>query len=286
MKGIDAQLEKLLQLSLAEDIGPRDLTSTLLPPRHTSKADAIFKEEAVLCGITIAEHIFRMIDEELRFLPVAKDGEVIAKNRAIFYVEGATRSILTAERTALNYLQHMSAVATKTRAFVEKTTGTEAKILDTRKTWPLFRALDRYSVRMGGGVNHRNGLYDGVLIKDNHIEALKKQSITDIVKSARSKFPKNVAVGVEVKNLKELAAALAAPADYILLDNFTPEQVKEAVAFRKAQKIFIPLEVSGGVNLDNVAAYAQCGVERISVGALTHSVKAVDISLNLLPVQP
>lgn len=285
MKGIDARLEKLLQASLAEDIGARDLTSLLLPPRHVSKADCIFKEAAILCGMVVAERIFRLVDEELRFLPVAKDGELIEKGRAIFYVEGATRSILTAERTALNYLQHMSAVATKTRAFVDKIEGTEAKILDTRKTWPLFRQLDRYAVRTGGGVNHRNGLYDGVLIKDNHIAALPGQSITEIVKSARAKFPKNVSVGVEVKNLKELAAALAAPCDYILLDNFTPAQVKEAVAFRKSQKVFIPLEVSGGVNLDNVADYAKCGVDRISVGALTHSVKAVDISLNLLPPQ-
>jgi nicotinate-nucleotide pyrophosphorylase (carboxylating) len=285
VKGIDARLERILQASLAEDIGARDLTSSLLPARHISKADCIFKEEAVLCGMIVAERIFRLVDEELRFLPVAKDGEVIAKGRVIFYVEGSTRSILTAERTALNFLQHMSAVATKTRAFVELTKGTEAKILDTRKTWPMFRQLDRYAVRVGGGVNHRNGLYDGVLIKDNHIEALKNVSITELAKTARSKFPKNVPVGVEVKNLKELAAALAAPCEYILLDNFTADQVKEAVAFRKSQKIFIPLEVSGGVNLDNVAAYAKAGVERISVGALTHSVKAVDISLNLLPVQ-
>lgn len=292
MIGIDARLDKLLQASLAEDIGARDLTSSLLPPRHTSKADCIFKEEAVLCGMTIAERIFRMVDEDLRFLPVAKDGEVIAQGRAVFYVEGATRSILAAERTALNFLQHMSAVATKTRAFVDKvasvqtkSTDTKTKILDTRKTWPLFRVLDRYAVRTGGGVNHRNGLYDAVLIKDNHIEALNKIAIPEIVKTARSRFPKNVPVGVEVKNIKELAAALTAPCDYILLDNFTPEQVKEAVAFRKTQKIFIPLEVSGGVNLDNVADYAKCGVERISIGSLTHSVKAVDISLNLLPAQ-
>ncbi len=285
MKGIDARLEKLLQASLAEDIGARDLTSQLLPPRHVSKADAVFKEEAVLCGMVVAERIFRLVDEELRFLPVAKDGEVIAKGRAIFYVEGSTRSILTAERTALNYLQHMSAVATKTRAFVDAVKGTQAKILDTRKTWPLFRQLDRYAVVTGGGVNHRNGLYDAVLIKDNHIAALPNQSITEIAKSARAKFPKNVPIGVEVKNLKELAAALAGPCDYILLDNFTPAQVQEAVAFRKAQKVFIPLEVSGGVTLDTVADYAKCGVDRISVGALTHSVKAVDISLNLLPTQ-
>lgn len=283
MIGIDARLDKLIQEALAEDIGPRDLTSSLLPPRHTSKADCIFKEEAVLCGLAVAEHVFRMVDEELRFLPVAKDGEVIDSGRAIFYVEGATRSILAAERTALNFLQRLSAVATKTHAFVEKVAGTQAKILDTRKTTPLFRGIERYAVRTGGGVNHRNGLYDGVLIKDNHIAAMPKQTITDIVKTAKSRFPKNVQVGVEVKNQKELAEALKSPCDYILLDNFTTAAVKDAVAYRKSQKIFIPLEVSGGVNLDNVAAYAQCGVERISVGALTHSIKAVDISLNLLP---
>lgn len=284
MIGIDARLDKLLQEALAEDIGPRDLTSSLLPPKHASKADCIFKEEAVLCGLAVAERVFRIVDEELRFLPVAKDGEVIAAGRAIFYIEGSTRSILAAERTALNFLQHMSAVATKTRAFVDKVAGTEAKILDTRKTTPVFRVLDRYAVRTGGGTNHRNGLYDGVLIKDNHIAALLKQPISEIVKTAKSRFPKNVPVGVEVKNLKELAEALKAPCDYILLDNFSADLVREAVAFRKAQKIFIPLEVSGGVNLDNVAAYAQCGVERISIGGLTHSVKAVDVSLNLISV--
>jgi nicotinate-nucleotide pyrophosphorylase (carboxylating) len=173
-------------------------------------------------------------------------------------------------------------VATLTHAFVEKTKGTPAKIYDTRKTTPLFRDLDRYAVKTGGGVNHRTGLYDGVLIKDNHLKALATVSIKDVVARAKERVTKKIPVGIEVKNLEQLALALKTRADYVLIDNFKVEQVKDAVALRKQMGSRTPLEVSGGVNLLNVRRYAACGVERISVGALTHSVKAVDISLNLI----
>ena len=282
MIGIDTKLDRLLHAALTEDIGSRDLTSSLIPADQHAKADAIFKEEGLLCGLPIAERLFRLVDENLRFLPVASDGEKIDGGRAIFYVEGKCRSILAAERVALNFLGHMSAVATMTRSFADRVEGTPAQIFDTRKTTPLFRILDRYAVKKGGGQNHRSGLYDGVLIKENHLHALSQESLETIVGQARSRVSKKTQIGVEVRNLKELASALKAPTDYILLDNFSVPNVKEAVALRTKMNVRIPLEVSGGVKLNNVAEYAACGVERISVGALTHSIQVVDISLNLL----
>lgn len=282
MIGIDTKLDGFLRDALREDVGTQDLTASLVPSSLQVKADAIFKEEGTLCGLSVAERLFRLADENLRFLPVAKDGEVIESGRAIFYVEGSCRSIVTTERVVLNFLGHMSGVATLTRSFAEQVKGTRAQIFDTRKTTPLLRVLDRYAVKTGGGQNHRGGLFDGVLIKDNHLRALSEESIDHVILRARARVSKRVSVGVEVKNLKELGVALKAPCDYILLDHFSIQDVKEAVALRDEVGMKTALEVSGNVRLDNVREYALCGVDRISIGALTHSARTTDISLNLL----
>ncbi len=281
MQGIDERTDRLLKAALAEDMGNKDLTSSLIPAAHESKADAIFREDAILCGLVVIERIFRLVDDQLRFLPVANEGEFIKASRAVFYVQGKTRSILTAERLALNFLAYLSAIATKTRAFVDEVKGTKAQIMDTRKTTPLWRTLERYAVRTGGGVNHRFGLFDGVLLKDNHLKAIPIKDIKDIVKNARARFTKNIGIGIEVTNLEELKLALDTECQYILLDNFTPALVNKAVALRAEMKKQIPLEVSGGIRLLNVRKYAECGVERISVGALTHTIKSIDVSLNI-----
>ncbi len=275
--------DAIIRAALKEDVGTRDITSAILLPQSKHiKAELEVKEDGVLCGIAFAERVFRMVDETLRFLPVAKDGEWVEAGREIAYIEGPGASILTAERTALNLLSHLSGIATKTRAFVDKVKGTNAKILDTRKTTPTLRVLEKYAVVTGGGVNHRQGLFDQVLIKDNHLRILREQSINDIVERVRKGTLKKTIVGIEVKNLMELAAALKAPVDYILLDNMPRKSIEEAVKMRTRMGVKIPLEVSGRVNIDNVREYAETGIERISIGALTHNAPALDISLDIV----
>ncbi len=276
-------IDPIVQAALREDIGGKDITTTAIIPRNLAiKADIEFQEKGVLCGMQIAERAFRLVDENLRFLPVAHDGELIEKGREVAYIEGLGASVLIAERTALNFLSHLSGIATKTRQFVDKVKGTQANILDTRKTTPGLRVFEKYAVAVGGGTNHRLGLYDQVLIKDNHLRILRKEALEDIVDQAKKSALKSTIIGIEVKNLKELKAALKSKADYILLDNMKPEDVREAVALRAKAGCKIALEVSGGVTLENVQAFAQTGVERISVGALTHGAPSVDISLNIV----
>ena len=276
-------IDPIVKAALREDIGVRDITSIALIPRNmTVKADIEFKQKGVLCGIEVAERVFRLVDEDLRFLPVAKDGEVIEKGREIAYIEGSGLSVLVAERVALNFLSHLSGIATLTREFTEKVKSTPARILDTRKTTPNLRAFEKYAVRTGGGTNHRFGLYDQVLIKDNHLRILRKEPLIEIVNRAKRAALKKTLVGVEVKNLMELAEALKSKADYILLDNMPLEDVREAVEMRNKAGVKMEFEVSGGIQLDNVLSYAQTGVERISVGKLTHGAPSVDISLDIV----
>lgn len=279
---IDDKITESLRAALREDIGSRDLTSSVIPPALISKADCIFKEQGVLAGIVVCEQVFRLVDEDIRFLPAAKDGEIIESGRVIFYVEGKLRSILAAERTVLNFLSRMSGIATRTREFTDKVKGTSAKIYDTRKTTPLLRPFDRYAVSAGGGSNHRSGLYDGVLLKDNHLKAMPSRSYKDILRDIRSKVTKKIPIGIEVENIGEYQEALACDFHYILLDGFTVEEVSTAVKLK--MRVIPPplLEVSGNVSLNNVRDYAKCGVERISVGQLTHSVKSIDASLNII----
>lgn len=276
-------IDPIVKAALKEDVGARDITtSTIIPRSLNIKADIQFNRKAVLCGIEVAERVFRLIDENLRFLPVAKDGEVMEKGREIAYIEGNAASILIAERTALNFISHLSGVATKTREFVDKVKGTGVRILDTRKTTPGLRVLEKYAVLMGGGTNHRFGLYDQVLIKDNHLRILRKEALTEIVKKAKQGNLKKIIVGVEVKNMLELKEALRSEANYILLDNMSLATIQEAVALRKKLGVPIEYEISGGVNLDNVLDYAKTGVERISIGALTHAAPSIDISLDIV----
>ncbi|HTL71466.1 MAG TPA: carboxylating nicotinate-nucleotide diphosphorylase [Candidatus Eisenbacteria bacterium] len=276
-------IDLIIRLALREDVGGKDITSTAIIPRNLHiKAAIVFKERAVVSGIGIAERVFRIVDEDIRFLPVAKDGEVAEEGREAAYIEGSALSILIAERTALNFLGRLSGISTLTREFVDKVKGTNAKILDTRKTIPNFRVLEKYAVLMGGGSNHRFGLYDQALIKDNHLRILRKDSIIDVVAAVKRSVLKTTVVGLEVKNLAELKEALKSKADYVLLDNMDLETVKKAVELRRTEAPAIPLEVSGGINLDNVRAYAETGIERISVGALTHSARSVDVSLDIV----
>ena len=273
----------IVKLALREDVGAKDVTTTaLIPHNFHIRADIEVKEKGILCGIEIAERVFRHVDENLRFLPVANDGDEAEPGREIAYIEGSAASILIGERTALNFISHLSGIATLTRQFVNKIKGTSAKILDTRKTTPNLRLLEKYAVTVGGGTNHRAGLYDQVLIKDNHLRILRNDSIIDMVGRAKSSVLKKTPVGIEVKNLKELAEALKSKADYILLDNMSVETVKEAVAMRQKAGSKIQYEVSGGMNLETVRSYAETGVERISVGALTSSPPSLDVSLNIV----
>jgi nicotinate-nucleotide pyrophosphorylase (carboxylating) len=276
-------IDLIVKLALREDVGRGDITSSgILDRSRHIRADIQAQENGILCGIEIAERVFRRVDENLRFLPVAKDGETVEKGREIAYIEGSAISILIAERTALNFLGHLSGVASLTRRYVEKVKGTSAQILDTRKTTPNLRLLEKYAVVTGGGINHRMGLYDQVLIKDNHLRILKDESIPAIVARAKKAVLKNTRAGVEVKNLKEFVEALKSKADYILLDNMTPATAKEAVTLRQKAGSKVPLEISGGVTLETVRSYAEAGVERISVGALTHSALWLDVSLDIV----
>lgn len=282
MKNSDI-IHLIVKYALREDVGSRDITSAALVPKNLRiHAEIEFKEDGVLCGIEVAERVFRQVDENLRFLPTAKDGEAIEKGREIAYIEGSGLSILIAERTALNFLGRLSGIAAKTREFVEKVRGTPAKIMDTRKTTPNLRILEKYAVKCGGGTNHRFGLYDQALIKDNHLRILRKEPLTDIVARVKRAVLKNTPVGLEVKNLAEFREALKSRADILLLDNLPLEAVREAVTLRKKAGSRVLLEASGGIHLENVRAYAETGVDRISIGGLTHSAPWADVSLDIV----
>ena len=243
-------IDLTVKLALREDVGRRDITSSSIIPKNLQiKADLEAKQKGILCGIEVAERVFRYVDENVRFLPVANDGDELLEGREIAYIEGSAASILVAERTAVNFISHLSGIATKTREFVDKVKGTSVQIYDTRKTTPNLRLLEKYAVKTGGGTNHRFGLYDQVLIKDNHLRVLRNELIPDIVANARRGTLKNTVVGVEVKNLKEFAEALKARVNYILLDNMPVEMVTEAVDMRKRAGAKMELEVSGRVNL-------------------------------------
>ncbi|MGC8838327.1 MAG: carboxylating nicotinate-nucleotide diphosphorylase [Anaerolineae bacterium] len=270
--------------ALEEDLGPGDVTSTwTLPPHQRARGTFVVKEEGVIAGLLVAREVFRQLDQEVVLTLWVEDGTPVTPGTAVAVVEGPAIPILSGERAALNFLQRMSGIATATRRYVEAVKGTGAVILDTRKTAPGLRALDKWAVRLGGGQNHRQGLYDMVLIKDNHIAAA--GSITRAVERVRAHNRAGLPVEVEVKTLAELDEVLALdpPVDRIMLDNMDLPTMREAVQ-RTAGRI--PLEASGGVNLETVRAIAETGVDYISVGALTHSVRALDISLELEPWAP
>ena len=264
----------LIELAIAEDIGPGDATSeAVLPADLTLHGRMIAKGAGVIAGLPVVEAVFSHVDSGLRFTPHTHDGDRVTPGDVIAEVSGPGRGMLAAERIALNFLQHLSGIATLTRAFVDSIAGTGATILDTRKTHPGYRVLEKYAVRMGGGQNHRMSLNDMLLVKDNHIEAA--GSLTAAVERARAPHP-DLPIEVEVKGLDELREALHLNVDRIMLDNMDLDQMRAAVRVAAGR---VPLEASGGVTQDRVAAIAATGVDYISVGALTHSAPVLDISM-------
>jgi nicotinate-nucleotide pyrophosphorylase (carboxylating) len=277
----EKQLDKVIDLALAEDISHGDITSkALIPPDLSGRASLLVKEKGVLAGIEVARHIFQRVDSSLEVEVLKKDGSTIKPGDIAGNISGSVMSILKAERTALNFLQRLSSIASLTAQYVAKTKGTDAKIYDTRKTTPGLRPLEKYAVRIGGGQNHRLGLGDAVLIKDNHIGALSATGMTikDIVNKARRNAPAGFTIEVEATNASEVREALQAGADIIMLDNMSIEDMGSVVKMAAGRA---RLEASGGITLTNVRQIALTGVDMISVGALTHSYKALDISLEL-----
>jgi len=267
-------IDEIIRKGLEEDIGSGDITTRYLDLEPQNNiAYIIPKEEGVLAGVDVARLVFRMVDPELKIVLYNKDGDKIIPNEEIMRLEGRPSSILQGERTALNFLQRLSGIATKTAKFVSLLEGTNVKLLDTRKTTPLLRSLEKYAVRVGGGYNHRFGLFDMVLIKENHIRAC--GSITEAVNRI-SKHNTSYKIEVEVTNLKEVDEAAKAKVDRVMLDNMTPAQIRKAV---KKYKDILEFEVSGGITEENIRSFAETGVQFISSGALTHSYKSLDISL-------
>ena len=273
-------LEEALRAWLREDLGQGDLTSLLVVPEDIEgEAVILAKEGGVLAGLWVAERVFALADPRTAFAPLVAEGARVAEGTEVARVRGPLRGILAGERLALNLLQRLSGIATLTRAYVEALAGTKAQILDTRKTTPGLRALEKYAVRVGGGRNHRYGLFDGILIKENHVRAA--GGVGEAVRRAKARAPHYLKVEVEVRDLAELEEALEAGADLILLDNFPLEALREAVRRVGGR---VPLEASGNMALERAKAAAEAGVDYVSVGALTHSAKALDLSL--LVVRP
>jgi nicotinate-nucleotide pyrophosphorylase (carboxylating) len=271
-------IERLIELALDEDAGLGDLTSrAIFPPGHRSKAVVTAGEKMVICGLEAAARVFARVDPSIRVRRVARDGDRVKAGAVVLRVQGPTIGILTAERTALNFLQRLSGVATQARRYADRVAGLGVRIVDTRKTTPGWRSLEKQAVRCGGCFNHRSSLGEHILIKDNHIAAA--GSIARAVKQARSAAPHTAKIEVEAKTPFEVRAALRAGAEVILLDNMTPGQVRSAVAQIDGAAA---VEVSGGVRFETLRDYAIPGVDVISVGALTHSAPAVDLSLTIL----
>jgi len=272
------EIERNVTLALAEDVGDGDLTAQLIPAESTTHATVISRESAVLCGTQWFEACFRQLSvktsAETKIRWFCKDGEPIAPNQTLCEITGNARALLTAERPALNFLQTLSAVATQTRLYVNAVTGTGAMIVDTRKTLPGLRLAQKYAVTCGGGGNHRLGLYDGILIKENHLIAA--GSIEAALRVAGEIAPPGVFIQIEVETLEQLRQALNAGAKMILLDNFDLAQLRYAVSLTAKQAT---LEASGGVTLENVRAVAETGVDRISIGSLTKDIEAIDLSM-------
>lgn len=280
----------LIELALKEDLGPNllrgDMTSmALISPDSRGQAAFVARSPGVLAGLQAAALVLGAVDSTLAFRPLLEDGADLHPGHRIATAEGPVASLLTAERSALNFLQRLSGIATQTRRYVEAVAGLPCRILDTRKTTPGWRLLEKYAVRCGGGHNHRLGLYDGILIKDNHLAATAgRTTLSEALRSVRMGPFSKLPVEIEVDALEQLDEALAGKPDMILLDNMAPDRLREAVRRRKAVAPEVLLEASGGVTLATVRAIAETGVDRISVGALTHSAPALDIGLDYLPL--
>ena len=270
--------QALLRLALEEDLGPGDVTSAaLIPPDRRGSARIEARQALVVCGLDVAEATFAALDPTLRFDRAVQDGARVEAGTELARIDGPLAPLLAAERTALNFLMRLCGVATFTRRFVDAVEGTGAAIVDTRKTLPGWRALDKYATAVGGATNHRFGLFDGILLKDNHVALAGGVALA--VKAAKAAAPANLRVQVEVESLPDAVAAVDAGADFLLLDNRTPDEAR-AIVERLAGRAL--LEASGGIDLSNVLAMAETGVQRISIGALTHSAPAADVALEIL----
>ena len=265
-----------VKLALQEDLGQQDLTADLIPIDTIATAQIISRENAILCGQKWLEQVFSQLDNSIKISWSLVDGDQMRKNKVICTLSGSARSLLTGERTALNFIQTLSATATLAQQYVKQVADKNVQILDTRKTIPGLRLAQKYAVLCGGGYNHRVGLYDGILIKENHINA--NSSISATVTQARTLHP-NTSIEIEVESIDELKQALAAKADIILLDNFDIPTLIRAVAINQGQA---QLEASGGITFDTIRAIAETGVNRISIGALTKDIKAIDLSMQFI----
>lgn len=285
---LTADMLRLIDWALQEDLGTGDCTSmSSVPEGMLHEGFVLAKEDGVVAGIEVAREVFRLVDDSVQFEALTRDGEAIVQGDVVIRVNGPARSILSAERLALNFLQRMSGVSTMTRRAAEALRGTPTRVLDTRKTTPGLRAFEKWAVQLGGGVNHRMGLYDMILIKDNHVDYA--GSMTAALRGVQSYFERGnprVTVVVEVRSMSELEEAMTASSDLglalerLLLDNFTPNQVREAVRWVDGR---LPLEASGGIDLSNLRLFGEAGVDFVSMGALTHSVKSLDLSLKSQP---
>ena len=276
------RIDTLIDLALEEDAAFGDVTSqSIFPSGHVSSAQITARQDMVICGLEIAKSVFLRLDPDLKISLEAKDGDRVTSGAVVMHAEGSTIALLTAERTALNFMQRLSGVATLSRRFADAAaeTGTGVRIVDTRKTTPGWRALEKYAVRCGGCFNHRSSLGEHVLIKENHIAAA--GSLKNAVRLARESAPHCAKIEVETESLDDVRQALEAKAEVIMLDNMQPAEIEQAVALIDKAAI---IEISGGIGLDTMADYAQAGVDIISVGALTHSAPAADFSM-IIPLQ-
>ena len=272
-------LRDSLLAMLREDVGSGDITAAAtVPAGACARAQYRSKQALIVAGILVVQEMVKLANPSLDFKAIVNEGESVNTGTALAEIRGSARSILTVERTTLNILQRMCGIATLTRQYVERIAGTRTRIIDTRKTVPGLRVLDKYAVTCGGGMNHRMGLFDGVLIKNNHLAF--HSSAAQAIEEARRHLGHLVKIEVEVRTLDELKSAINAGADVILLDNFNPDETRKAVEINRER---IPLESSGGITLETVRSFAEAGVDYISVGALTHSVKAADIHLRVTP---
>jgi nicotinate-nucleotide pyrophosphorylase (carboxylating) len=276
------EVRELISRALIEDVGPGDHTSeALVGEEELARAALVSRGQYIVAGGPVAELVFQIVDPHVRTRLLIPDGQVVGPGETILQIEGRARDMLTAERTALNFIQQMTGVATLTRRFVERVQQYGVQILDTRKTVPTLRRLQKYAVACGGGVNHRLALYDRILIKDNHIAFWRRHgtgNLADAVRVARQKFP-GLEIEIEVDNEAQLKQVLEAKPDWVLLDNMPPEQIRRCVEINANR---CKLEASGGITLGNVSAYAVTGVQAISIGSLTHSAQAADLSLDFV----
>ena len=269
--------------AVGEDVGPDDVTSrAFIGEEAMAMGVLVAREDCVLAGMDVAEAVFREVDGRLVWETLIQDGQKVGPNQSVAKVRGSARSVLTGERCALNFLQRLSGVATLTAEYVRAIAGTRTKILDTRKTTPGLRALERQAVRLGGGVNHRAGLYDGYLVKENHLSLVNSERLPELIQQARALHP-DLALVVEADLLELAMKLLLLPVDRILVDNLTADQVREIVNVKRSRSLGIEIEASGGVTLERSQALSQAGVDFISVGKLTHSARSIDFSLDLIP---